>query len=81
MGSNVFMFQYTVRYAVCRCFYRPQKPFKDYIEKIVKGKAHAVKPTARNLQVSCLRLAAIGWCIAVIHLVALLTTYAQRCCD
>lgn len=49
--------------AVCRCFYRPQKPFKDYIEKIIQGKVQAVKPSARDLQVSCLLVVTVAWSI------------------
>lgn len=55
-------------HAVCRCFYRPQKPFKDYIEKIIQGKVQAVKPTARDLQVSCLPLMTIAWCVGYIYI-------------
>ncbi|KAL3140547.1 hypothetical protein ABBQ32_005126 [Trebouxia sp. C0010 RCD-2024] len=32
------------------CFYRPVKPFKDYIERVTKGKVQPVKPTAHDLQ-------------------------------
>ena len=57
----IYLERYKSSVLFCRCFYRPQKPFKDYIEKVINGKVHAAKPTARDLQVTGYCMLQIAW--------------------
>ena len=36
---------------LCRCMYRPVKPFADFLQKIISGKTSHVKPSAKDLEV------------------------------
>ena len=38
-------------YVLCRCLYRPAKPFADFLQKLIAGKVNAVKPTPADLKV------------------------------